>query len=248
MIRMYACGMLQEKYFFLISTIFNFFCPTYFSPILLYYFFFISRPFIFFISSLFQQFIEIASAVVIEISGLKDMLQNILNNKTQAKFAEHLRFSLNLLSCDMTIILGLVRDHINSFSPYNMSINFILLKINKCNKYLRQLFSPYNTNNNNEKVKRKNDVTNLTDKNNMNKSEFNTEEDIERYNDKNSNNNDNNNNKNNDNINNNNNNNNNNKNNDNDYNNDNKNNDNKNNFIYFLLNCNSLHLINCFRL
>ena len=47
------------------------------------------------------------------------MLQNILNNKTQATFAEHLRTSLYRLSCDFTAILGIIREHILSFSPYH---------------------------------------------------------------------------------------------------------------------------------
>ena len=47
------------------------------------------------------------------------MLQNILNNKTQATFAEHLRTSLYRLSCDFTAIMGIIREHILSFSPYH---------------------------------------------------------------------------------------------------------------------------------
>ena len=69
------------------------------------------------------QFIEIASKVIIEISGLRDMLQRIVNNKTQAKFAEHLKSSLGELSAGMTIILDIVREHINSFAPYNPRVD-----------------------------------------------------------------------------------------------------------------------------
>ena len=65
------------------------------------------------------QFIDIAGKAIIEISGLRDMLQNILNNKTQATFAEHLRTSLYRLSCDFTAILSIIREHILSFSPYH---------------------------------------------------------------------------------------------------------------------------------
>ena len=67
--------------------------------------------------------------MVIAISGLKDMLSNILNNKTQAKFAEHLKIPLNKISKDMALILNIVKDHINSFTPYSHGVNKILLKI-----------------------------------------------------------------------------------------------------------------------
>jgi hypothetical protein len=68
---------------------------------------------------LLSQFIDIAGKAIVEISGLRDMLQNILNNKTQATFAEHLRTSLYRLSCDFTAILSIIREQILSFSPYH---------------------------------------------------------------------------------------------------------------------------------
>ena len=54
------------------------------------------------------------------------MLQRIVNNKTQAKFAEHLKSSLEELSAGMTVILDIVRDHINSFTPYNPAVNVFI--------------------------------------------------------------------------------------------------------------------------
>ena len=83
---------------------------------------------------------------MIEISGLRDMLQNILNNKTQAKFAEHLRYSLNRLNCDMTRILNLVKSHINSFHPFHPKFNKIIEKIRNIPYYLYEIIFPYGSN------------------------------------------------------------------------------------------------------